>query len=91
MRNPQFVSILWFGVAMALFLFSLALIPPVEMYCRFERPAIVLLIVQLVLLAVGIARPRTSGERALVFASSVFMVLGMGMNALLLVMARGRC
>lgn len=91
MRNPQFASVVWFGVAMVLFLFSLALVPPVEMYCRFERPAIVLLIVQLVLLAVRIARRESSGAQVLTAASVVFIALGVGLNTLLLVMARGRC
>jgi len=91
MRNPQFVSLVLFGLSMVLFLFSLALVPPVEMYCRFERPAIVLLIVQLVLLAVRIGRREAAGARALAIASFVFIALGVGMNSLLLLMARGRC
>lgn len=91
MRNPQFASLVLFGLAMVLFLFSLALVPPVEMYCRFERPAIVLLIVQLVLLAVRIARREVAGARALAIASFVFIALGVGLNSFLLVTARGRC
>ena len=91
MRNPQFVSVCFFGLAMVLFLFSLALVPPVEMYCRFERPAIGLLILQLVLLGVRIARRAPSGAEALKIATFVFIAVGVGLNSLLLVMARGRC
>ena len=91
MRNPQFASMLFAAVTVILFLFSLALVPPVELYCRFERPAILLLILQLALLAARISRRQLPEERVLAIASFVFIALGVGLNSLLLLMARGRC
>jgi len=91
MRNPQFASLLYLALTVVLFLFSLALVPPVELYCRFERPAVLLLILQLALLAARISRRQRPEERALAIASLVFIALGVGLNSLLLLMARGRC
>jgi hypothetical protein len=91
MRNSQFASILFLAGAFVLFLFSLALVPPVEMYCRFERPAILLLIIQVALFLLAVRRKTSANERILRTASMVFSVLGIALNAMLLLMARGRC
>lgn len=91
MRNSQLLDLLILFFAVILFLFSLALVPPVELYCRFQRPAIVLMIVQFGLLLVRIQRKRLPEDRPLVKASFVFIALGVIFNGLLLVMSRGRC
>ena len=91
MRNPQFLSIVLLAVAFVLFLFSLALVPPVEIYCRLRQPAILLVVVQFVLFLLYLIRKPPVGTRALRIASLVFTILGCALNALLLVMARGRC
>ena len=91
MRNRQFASLLFLALAVILFLFSLALVPPVELYCRFQRPAVLLLILQVVLLSVRISRRPLAEERPLVIASFVFIALGVAFNSMLLVMARSRC
>jgi succinate-acetate transporter protein len=91
MRNSQFASILFLAGAFVLFLFSLALVPPVELYCRFERPAILLLILQVAFFLLALRRNTSTKERALRTASLVFNVLGVALNAMLLLMARGRC
>jgi len=90
MRNPQFASLLFLALAVILFLFSLALVPPVELYCRLQRPAVLLLILQVVLLSVRISRREPPAERPLVIASFVFIALGVAFNSLLLLLARGR-
>lgn len=91
MRNPQFISIMILALAFVLFLFSLALIPPVELYCRLKRPALLLLVVQIALFLLYLLRKPPAGARALRIACVVFTLLGGALNALLLVMARGRC
>jgi hypothetical protein len=90
MRNSQGTTLLFLAGAVVLFFFSLALLPPVELYCRFRRPALILFFLQLGLLAFRF-RTRNAPERALVIATFVFMTFGMLFNAALLVMARGRC
>ena len=85
------LGLLFLAVALALFFFSLTLLPAVELYCRFRRPAMVLLVLQLVLVLLR-TRPRgMSPERALLIATYVFASLGIAFNASLLLMARGRC
>jgi hypothetical protein len=91
MRNSQASTLLFVALALALFFFSLTLLPAVELYCRFRRPAIVLLALQMGLVVLR-TRPRAvSPERALVIATYVFASLGIAFNAALLVMARNRC
>lgn len=91
MRNPQFFSIVLLALAFVLFLFSLALVPPVELYCRLKRPALLLLLVQIAFFLLYLIRKPTVGTRALRIACVVFTILGGALNTLLLVMARGRC
>lgn len=91
MRNPQFFSIVLLALAFVLFLFSLALVPPVELYCRLQRPALLLLLVQIAFFLLYLIRKPPAGTRALHIACVVFTVLGGALNTLLLVMARGRC
>jgi hypothetical protein len=91
MRNSQFASILILAGAFVLFLFSLALVPPVEFYCRFKRPAILLLVIQVAFFFLFLRRNKFAQERALRVATFVFNTLGVALNALLLLMTRGRC
>ena len=91
MRNSQGTTLLFLAVAVILFFFSLTLLPAVELYCRFQRPAIFLLVLQFVLLAIRIGVPRTLADRALWIATFVFATLGVIFNVALLVMARGKC
>ena len=82
---------LFLGVAVALFFFSLTLLPPVELYCRFLRPAISLLILQVALIAIRLRIPCQKANRALFIATFVFSVLGLLFNAVLLMSTRGKC
>ena len=91
MRKSQSSALLFLGLAVVLFFFSLALLPPVELYCRFQRPAILLLILQVVLIALRFGVSRASADRALVIATFAFSGLGLVFNTLLLVTARGKC
>jgi hypothetical protein len=91
MRNSQFANILILAGAFVLFLFSLALVPPVEFYCRFKRPAIVLLVIQVAFFFLSLRRNKLAQERALRVATFVFNTLGVALNSLLLLMVRGRC
>jgi hypothetical protein len=91
MRNPQPFSLLLLFVAVILFFFSLSLLPPVEMYCRFRHAAMGLLALQVLLFVVRIRLPRFPSDSALAFATFVFAPLGIVFNVALLVMARGRC
>ena len=91
MRNSQGTTLLFLAVAVVLFFFSLTLMPAVELYCRFKRPAVVLLVLEIALLTVRLRTSPQSAERALVIATVVFAALGICFNAALLVMARGRC
>ncbi|HWY69091.1 MAG TPA: hypothetical protein VNX88_10515 [Terriglobales bacterium] len=91
MRNSQGTTLLFLAVAVVLFFFSLTLLPAVELYCRFQRPAILLLVLQFVLLAIRIRVPRTLTDRALWIATFVFTTLGVAFNVVLLVTVRGKC
>ena len=82
---------LFLGLAVVLFFFSLTLLPPVEDYCRFQRPAILLLVLQVLLVAVRFGVSRANADRALVIATFVFSALGLAFNTLLLVAVRGKC
>jgi hypothetical protein len=90
MRNSQGATLLFLAVALALFFFSLTLLPAVELYCRFRRPAILLLAMQLLLLVLRITK-RSASDRPLLVATYVFATLGIAFNAALLIMVRGRC
>jgi hypothetical protein len=90
MPGSQGKTLLLLAIAVVLFFFSLTLIPAVELYCRFVRPAVVLLILQILGLVVRL-RISTASNRALVIATFVFTILGIGFNALLLISVRGRC
>ena len=91
MPNAQGKSLLLLGVAVVLFFFSLTLLPPVELYCRVQRPAILLLILQIVLVSLRLRVLRATSDRALAIGAFVFSALGMVFNAVLLVTARGKC
>jgi len=91
MRNSQGTTLLFLAVAVALFFFSLTLLPAVEFYCRFQRPALVLLILQLVTLALRMRISRITADRALVIATFVFAALGLAFNIVMLAKAHSRC
>jgi len=91
MRNSQGTTLLFLAVAVVLFFFSLALLPAVEFYCRFQRPALVLLILQVVMLALCAYVSRAAANRALVIGAFVFAALGLIFNVVLLAKAHGRC
>jgi hypothetical protein len=91
MRNSQFVSLALLATAIVLFFFSLTLLPPVEFYCRFRRPAVALCFLQLALLVVRQGVPRTGNDRVLVVATYVFIPLGILFNGVLLFVAYGKC
>lgn len=91
MRNSQFVSFLLLGAAVVLFFFSLTLLPPVELYCRFQRPAVALCLVQLALLTIRRWAPSSANDKVLVTATYVFIPLGILFNAVLLFIAHGKC
>ena len=82
---------LFLAAAVVLFFFSLALLPAVEFYCRFQPPAIILLILQVVMLALRMYLSRAAADRALVIATFVFAALGLIFNFVLLAKAHGRC
>jgi len=89
--RSQGTTILVLAAAVVLFFFSLTLMPAVELYCQFRRPAIVLLALQMVLIVLR-SRPRAvNPERALLIATYVFASLGIGFNAALLLLARNKC
>jgi hypothetical protein len=90
MPSPQGKTLLILAIAVVLFFFSLTLLPAVELYCRFVRPAVVLLILQILGLVVRL-RISAVSNRALVIATFVFTILGIAFNALLLIAVRGRC
>ena len=91
MRNSQGTTLLFLAVAVILFFFSLTLLPAVELYCRFQRPAIALLILQVVMLGLRMRVLRISVDRALLIATFVFAALGLIFNIVLLTKAHGRC
>jgi hypothetical protein len=91
MRNSQGTTLSFLAVAVVLFFFSLTLLPAVEFYCRFQRPALVLLILQVVLLALRMRISCITADRALVIATFVFAALGLIFNIVLLSKAYGRC
>ena len=82
---------MFLGVAVVLFFFSLTLLPPVELYCRFLRPAIALLIIQTVLVALRLRISTERANRTLLVATYVFSALGIFFNAVLLISAKGKC
>lgn len=82
---------LFLATAVVLFFFSLSLLPAVEHYCQFREAAIVLLVLEMVLLSLRF-RPRLeSAAIALQIATIVFAILGIAFNAILLIVARGKC
>ena len=91
MRNSQGTTLLFLAVAVVLFFFSLTLLPAVEFYCRFQRPALVLLVLQLVMFALRMRISRVTADRALLIATFVFAALGLIFNIVLLSKAYGRC
>ena len=82
---------MFLAVAVILFFFSLTLLPAVEFYCRFQRPAFVLLILQVVVLALRMRISRVAADRFLVITTLVFVTLGLLFNLVLLAKAHGRC
>jgi len=90
MPRSQAATLLFLAIAIVLFFFSLTLLPAVELYCRFVRPAFALLIVQVVLLALRLRISRES-SRPFVIATFVFTILGIASNAVLLITVRGKC
>ena len=91
MRNSQGITLLFLVLAVILFFFSLTLLPAVEFYCRFQRPALLLLILQILVVAFRLGISRAIADRALIIATFVFTVLGLTFNIFLLVTAHGRC
>jgi hypothetical protein len=91
MPKSQGNALLFLVIAVVLFFFSLSLLPPVELYCRFQRPAIFLLILQIALVGLRFRVSRTGADRALVIGTFVFSALGLAFNTLLLVTAQGKC
>jgi hypothetical protein len=91
MRNSQGTTLLFLAVALVLFFFSLALLPAVEDYCRFRKPAIVLLILQIPFVIVRLRISANQSESALKTAAIVFSILGIILNAVLLITAQGKC
>jgi hypothetical protein len=88
MRNSQGTTLLFLAVALVLFFFSLSLLPAVELYCRFIRVAIALLILQVVVLGIRIPVRREPATSALWIGTIVFGVLGIVFNAVLLLNAK---
>jgi hypothetical protein len=91
MPNSQASTLTFLALAVVLFFFSLTLLPAVELYCRFRRPAIVLLILELLLLVFRFRLPRDQSTSALTVATIVFAVFGIVFNGVLLVVAQGKC
>jgi hypothetical protein len=90
MPSAQGKTLLLLAIAVVLFFFSLTLLPAVELYCRFVRPAIVLLILQILVLGLRLYISSVF-SRALVIATFVFTILGIIFNTVLLITVRGRC
>ena len=91
MSKSQGNALLFLGLAVVLFFFSLTLLPPVEDYCRFQRPAILLVVLQIVLILLRFRISRATADRALVIATFVFSAIGLVFNTVLLVTVRGKC
>jgi hypothetical protein len=91
MRNSQGTTLLFLAVALVLFFFSLSLLPAVEFYCRFRKPAAVLLILEVVLMLLWSRWRKQSASGALTVATFVFATLGIVFNAFLLIKVAGRC
>jgi chromate transport protein ChrA len=91
MRNSQGTTLLFLAVALVLFFFSLSLLPAVELYCRFRKPAVVLLILEVVLMLLWSRWRKRSASGALTVATFVFAALGIVFNAVLLIKGAGRC
>jgi len=87
----QGTTLLFLALALVLFFFSLALLPPVELYCRLRRPAIVLLILEAILIIFFSRWHKRSASGALTIATFVFAVLGIVFNAVLLAKAARIC
>ena len=90
MRNSG-TTLLFLALALVLFFFSLSLLPAAELYCQFRRPAIGLLLLELLLLASQIHFRAKSSNRALTIATFVFAILGVAFNTILLITARAKC
>ncbi len=91
MRNSQGTTLLFLAVALVLFFFSLSLLPAVELYCRFRKPALVLLVLELALVALWSRWRTRSASSALTVATFVFAMLGIAFNGYLLIKVTGRC
>ncbi len=91
MRNSQGTTLLFLAIALILFFFSLSLLPAVELYCRFRKPALVLLILELALTALWSRWRTRSASAALSVATFVFALLGIVFNAVLLFKVAGKC
>lgn len=91
MHNSQGTTLLFLAVALVLFFFSLSLLPAVELYCRFRKPALVLLILEVALVALWSGWRTRSVSSALTVATFVFAALGIAFNAYLLIKVAGRC
>src|SRR6185312_4512639 len=91
MRNSQGTTLLFLAVALVLFFFSLSLLPAVELYCRFRKPAAVLLILEVVLMLLWSRWRKRSASDALTVATFVFAALGIVFNAVLLIKVAGKC
>ena len=91
MTNTQGTTLAFLFAAFVLFFFSLTLLPPAEMYCRFRRPATILGAVQVVLLLLRIKFPAVHAERSLLIATYCFVIIGIVFNIILLTVAHGRC
>jgi len=91
MPNSQGTTLLFLALALVLFFFSLALLPPVELYCRLRKPAIVLLILEAILIIFFSRWHKRSASGALTIATFVFAVLGIVFNAVLLAKAARIC
>jgi|GEM_PF-2870780 len=91
MRDSQGTTLLFLAVALVLFFFSLSLIPAVELYCRFRKPALVLLILEVALVVLWSRWRTRSASSALTVATFVFAIFGVAFNAYLLIKVAGRC
>src|SRR5581483_696763 len=74
MPNSQGTTLLFLALALVLFFFSLALLPPVELYCRLRKPAIVLLIFGCTFIICFARWRNRSASGALAIATFVFAV-----------------
>ena len=91
MQKTQARNLLLLAASATLFLFSLSLVPAVEFYCRYRRPALILLAIQIVLLAMRAKTTAPGDSKAVAIAAWIFTSLGIVMNALVFFVSRGRC